>query len=180
MSSRSAIARAVSIAIAMTACAATTTQTGPQANGVIATTDAGVIQTYRNTLETVHLKSAPAVTLDALRTAYTELGVDVGLFDPSTGQVGNKNFVKMHKLAGVPLSQYFGCGDTMTGPAADDYSVTMSLVSRVSPEGTGSRVDTQVQARAQNITSSSGSVRCETKGEFEAKLNTLLAQKTGG
>ena len=121
----------------MTACAATTTQTGPQANGVIATTDAGVIQTYRNTLETTHLKSAPAVTLDALRTAYTELGVDVGLYDPSTGQVGNKNFVKMHKLAGVPLSQYFGCGDTMTGPAADDYSVTMSLISRGITRGNG-------------------------------------------
>jgi hypothetical protein len=181
MSRHSAIARAIAIAILMTACAVTASQTGPSTNGVIAATDSKTIQTYQNApSETVHLKSAPTATLDAVRAAYAVLGVDIRLDDPSTGQVGNNNLVKMHKLAGVPLSEYFGCGDTMTGPAADSYSLTMSLVSHVSPEGTGSRVDTQAQARAQNITSSNGSVRCETRGRFEAKLNALLSEKIGG
>jgi hypothetical protein len=164
-----------------TACASTGTATPAHGTTVIGTTEGGTIQSYGTlTTDNYRVNAAPAVVLTALRDAYTELGVDIGLWDPRTGEVGNRNLVKMHNLGGVPLSRYFGCGDTITGPAADNYSLTMWLVSQVMPDGSGSRIMTKAQARAQNVTSSNGSVTCDTMGAFEAKLDSLVVRKTGG
>jgi hypothetical protein len=164
-----------------TGCATATTAAPSPGAQVIATTDAGTVQRYGTfASDNFRVNAAPDVLLTALRDAYTELGVDIGLWDPQTREVGNRKLVKMHHLGEVALSRYFGCGDTMTGPAADSYSLTMSLVSQVIPDGSGSRIITKAQARAQNITSSNGSVACETMGAFETKLDSLVVRKTGG
>jgi hypothetical protein len=94
--------------------------------------------------------------------------------------VGNKNFTKMYRLAGKPLSDYVGCGVITTGQAADSYRVTMSLVSRVTPAAGGSRVDTQLTAYAEDIGSSKGTLACLTLGTLEARLHDLAVRHLSG
>jgi hypothetical protein len=78
------------------------------------------------------------------------------------------------------MSDWVGCGVTTTGPAADNYRITMSLVSRVTPSGTGSSVKTELTAYAEDISSSKGTLSCATLGTLEARLQELALRHVGG
>jgi hypothetical protein len=108
--------------------------------------------------------------LAALNAAYADLGIEVKLWDPPNGQVGNRNFTKMYRLAGAALSTYVGCGLTTNGEAADSYRVTLSIVSQVTPGAGGSTVLTSLTAFAEDLASSKGAISCETRGILEQKV----------
>jgi hypothetical protein len=86
----------------------------------------------------------------------------------------------MYELKGVRLSKYVGCGATETGPAADSYRVTMSIVSHVTPIDTGSRIDTQMSAYAEDLGSSKGALSCMTLGGLEQRIHELAVKHAGG
>lgn len=162
------------------ACSSVTSQKSAQDNRAIMT-GGGVRQTD-NTLTTdvTTVKASPAAMLSALRTAYGDLGIEVKLWNPETGEVGNRNFTKMFRLAGRPISDYLGCGTTTTGQAADNYRITMSLVSIVTPNGTGSTVQTKLTGYAEDISSSKGTLACLTLGTLEQRLQELARNHVGG
>jgi hypothetical protein len=167
-------------AASVCACSSAPTRDPSHGNRVLATTDAGVVRSYDGpTFGAITVKAPPDTLLAALYAAYTDLGIEVRLWNPQTRQVGNKNFSKMYRLGGAPLSTYVGCGLTTTGPAADSYRVTMSLVSHVTPNGSGSRVETQLTAYAQDIGSSKGSLSCLTRGTLEERIHELAIKHVG-
>lgn len=160
---------------------ASANQAPTQTPRVVATSSEGNIRTYDGPRsDQAIIEASPAATLAALNSAYADLGIEVKLLNPETGEVGNKNFTKMYRLAGKPLSDYLGCGVTTTGQAADNYRVTMSLVSHVSPAGTVSRVDTQLTAYAEDLGSSKGTLSCLTLGTLEARLHDLALRHLSG
>jgi hypothetical protein len=126
------------------------------------------------------VSTPPAALMSGLKAAYAELGIEVKLWNPETGEVGNRNFTKMYRLAGKPISEYLGCGTTATGQAADNYRITMSLVSRVTPNGSGSTVETALTAYAEDISSSKGTLACLTLGTLEQRLQQLALNHVGG
>ncbi len=159
------------------ACATAPATGTQQPDRIIATSDAGVIRDYDQRVHnTVHLDATRDSIFAALHTIYGQLGVEVKLQNPATGEIGNANFTNYYKLAGKPLHEYLGCGSTMTGPAADSYRVQMSLVSYVSPDATGSTVETRLTARADDPGTSKGWMACLTTGVLEERVNQLLAK----
>jgi hypothetical protein len=161
-------------------CATSVTQALPH-DTVLATTDAGVVRSYEGVAPgVVTLQAPPDRVMAALRAAYLELGIEVKVWDPPHGQVGNRNFNKMYRMAGAPMSDYIGCGLTTTGAAADNYRVTLSLVSEVKAVPEGSRVDTQLTARADDMASSKGAIACQSLGTLEAKVNDLANRHLRG
>lgn len=148
---------------------------------VIATTDERVIRSYDDpSSRTLMLKASPDSAFAALRSLFPVLGIEVKLIDPASGEVGNRNFSKLYRLGETPLREYVNCGSSMTGLAADSYRVTMSVVSRVTPVGTGSKVETQFTAHAEDMSVSKGLVECTTSGTLEMKLHQFLLTRTGG
>jgi hypothetical protein len=148
---------------------------------VVATASNGSLRTYDGPRsDQPIIEAPPAAVLAALDSAYADLGIEVKLWNPQTGEVGNKNFKKMYRLGGKPLSDYLGCGTITTGQVADNYRVTMSLVSHVTPAGTVSRVETQLTAYAEDIGSSKGTLSCLTLGTLEARLHDLAVRRLGG
>ncbi len=129
---------------------------------------------------TAIVRATPERALAALDAAYAELGIEVKLREPSRGQIGNENFSRMYRLAHTPLSDYVGCGVTSWGAAADSYRITMSLVSQVTAVPEGTRIDTQLFARAEDMGSSKGAIGCQSLGTLEAKVNELAATHLGG
>jgi hypothetical protein len=173
---------AAAAAISLGACSSATTQGVSQSNRTIATssterqTDNGATSSSSTTVSV-----PPAAMLAALSQAYSDLGIEVKLWNPPAGEVGNRNFSKMYRMAGAPLSAYVGCGVTTTGAAADNYRVTMSLVSHVTPNGTGgSMVETRLTAYAEDISSSKGTLACMTLGTLETRLQELALRHVGG
>ncbi|HXI90151.1 MAG TPA: hypothetical protein VNO24_09070 [Blastocatellia bacterium] len=169
------------IAVATLCGCASAKQAPTPADRVVATSSSGAIRTYEgSTADQSIIEAPPPTTLAALNSAYADLGIEVKLWNPQTGEVGNKNFTKMYRLAGKPLSDYVGCGTITTGQAADSYRVTMSLVSRVTPAGGVSRVETQLTAYAEDIGSSKGTLACLTLGTLEARLHDLAVRHLTG
>lgn len=161
------------------ACASGSRQETMQTNRVRDT--AGVRESDRvATASETTLNAAPATTMAALDAAYADLGIEVKLRNSNTGEIGNRKFSRMGRLAGQPLSVFVGCGWTSVGPAADNYRVTMSLVSRVTPSATGSKVETRMTAYAEDMSSSKGTVSCETRGILEERLHELAVKHAGG
>jgi hypothetical protein len=170
------------VAFSLLGCATPNSTPTPNPNNrVVATASNGSLRTYDGPRsDQAIIEAPPAATLAALDSAYVDLGIEVKLWNPQTGEVGNKNFSKMYRLGGKPLSDYVGCGVTTTGQAADNYRVTMSLVSHVAPAGTVSRVETQLTAYAEDIGSSKGTLSCLTLGTLEARLHDLAIRHLGG
>ncbi|MGZ3331668.1 MAG: hypothetical protein ACXU9O_01080 [Gemmatimonadaceae bacterium] len=180
MRSYSPSAVAVIVAFSLGGCATANPTPSPN-NRVVATASNGSLRTYDGPRsDNAIIEAPPAATLAALNSAYADLGIEVKLLNPQTGEVGNKNFTKMYRLAGKPLSDYLGCGTTTTGQAADNYRVTMSLVSHVTPAGTVSRVETQLTAYAEDLGSSKGTLSCLTLGTLEARLHELAVRHLSG
>jgi hypothetical protein len=111
--------------------------------------------------------------LAALSAAYADLGIKVKVWDPPHGEVGNRNFTKMYRMGGAPLSDYLGCGVTTTGEGANNYRLTPSLVSKVTSDAGGSTVLTTLTGYAEDLASSKGTISCSTRGTLEGKLMQL-------
>jgi hypothetical protein len=160
---------------ALVGCATAAKQTTP-ADRVLATTDVGTIRTHEMLGSDSTVEAPPDSAFAALMAAYQDLGIDVKLLNPGTHEIGNRRYTKMYDVAGVRMSKYVGCGSTETGPVADSYRITMSLVSRVTPSGTGSRIDTQLTAFAEDIASSKGVISCTSLGGLEQRIHALAVK----
>lgn len=166
--------------IAVSACASGPPSTPNQVDRVVGSTDAGDLRSYEGVPKvSVTVKAAPEAVLVALRGAYSEIGVEDKLSAPGSRRVGNSYFSKTSRLGGAPLSRYLECGSTMTGPAADNFPITISLVSVVAPAGTGSTIETLLSARTGGASSSSGTSSCRTLGTLEMQLNRILVRRLG-
>ena len=170
-------------AVAIAACASQTASRPVQTGRDVAVTDEGVLRSYDVGRARISIPGAPRDTvLVALQAIYTNLGVEVTLLNPATGEIGNIKFSRVGRLGDTPLSRYVSCGMTATGVAADTYRVTMSLVSRVTADGSahGSTVSTQLAAYAQDVGTGTGRISCSTTGGLEARLDQMLVNRFGG
>jgi hypothetical protein len=181
MTSPTPILVAAAAMVSLCGCAAAANQTTARGDRVVATTNDATIRAHDGpTSGEIIVNAPPPAMLAALSSAYGDLEIEVKLWNPQTGEVGNKNFSKMYRLAGKPLSEYVGCGTITTGQAADSYRVTMSVVSHVTPNGSGSKVKTQLTAYAEDIGSSKGTISCLTLGTLEERIHQLAAKHAGG
>jgi hypothetical protein len=109
----------------------------------------------------------------AISGAYKVLGLDVKTADPMAHTVGNKKIVAMRTLLGKRLSAYLDCGlDPALGvPRADEYRVTISMVSSLAAKDpTNTIVTTLVTAEANDLATSASSVYCSSTGTLERML----------
>jgi hypothetical protein len=159
------------LAIVVASCSSATAKQLPTRDRTLGTAGDVVLRSHDTDQQgPVPVAVPPDKMLAALKSAYADVGIEVKLWDPPNGQVGNKNFTKMYRLAGASLSTYVGCGLTTNGEAADSYRVTLSVVSQVSPDAGGSTVLTTLSAFAEDLASSKGTISCETRGILEQKI----------
>ena len=180
MKPHSSSSAVIALALGLCGCATASQPHPPPTEKVLARTNAGEIRAYEGKQSgTIVVKGSSDAVLEALRSAYGDLGIDVELWDPPHGQVGNRNFTKIYRLAGDRMSHFVGCGITETGQASDAFRITMSLVSDVTPAGADWRIDTRLDAQADDLASSKGRIACQSRGTLEEKLNSLVAKHLG-
>jgi hypothetical protein len=122
------------------------------------------------------------VTLDrvwaVLPEAYDSVGVAISDMDPRRHVIGNSGFSVRRRLGKTMLSRYLDCGSSQLGPSADEYQITMSVMSSVQPRGASDStvVTTNVDASAQGLQFSGQTVRCTSRGELEKQLHAMVTQ----
>lgn len=110
----------------------------------------------------------------AVLAAYRQLGIPAGM-DPSRRQIGNGSLDLMHEHQGKRLSQFFNCGQDVNGVKADNYRLTVSIVSTIRPGGEGTLVTTDVHAQARDVAGTSTSpITCGTTGRLEQMLHEAI------
>ena len=127
------------------------------------------------------IAAAPDRAFQALRLVYDELGVKPSIMDPVTRRVGNLNFWVARRFAGQSLSTFLSCGDSFSGPIANNYRIYISLASIVRPDGAGgSELETAFSADAQNMEGTSGDrVPCGSTGRLEEHIRKAVLLKVG-
>ncbi|HUG39155.1 MAG TPA: hypothetical protein VMM12_01655 [Longimicrobiales bacterium] len=107
---------------------------------------------------------------------YDLLGIEGAGEVPGQRLYGARNF-RPRRIEEQRLSTYIDCGmGTTATPKADEYAVTMTLVSRLdsAPDG-GTRVETVMQATARPRATAGNPVRCPSTGRLERRVADLLA-----
>ena len=139
------------------------------------------VELYRDTRLTAHVvKAPPADVWKALPVAYADLGLAGG---PAIGQQQTYAAVLpsvRRQLNKVPLSRYLDCGTTASGSSgADVHMVRLQVSSIVEPQPSGTRVRTQVLARATSVENSSGAMECSSTGVLEQRLAQAIDARLG-
>jgi hypothetical protein len=94
--------------------------------------------------------------------------------------LGNEAF-SPNRIAGARLSTFLDCGSgAVTRPYADQYQVTMFLMTRVQDGGDGaSRVRTELDAYARSRSVSGNQIHCTTRGILERKIWEAITEALG-
>jgi hypothetical protein len=106
---------------------------------------------------------------------YEMLGIPDHGVNPEGTQYGSLSF-RARRIEGKRLSNYIDCGMGATAiPKADDYQVTLSVLTRLTPgEDGGTMVVTTLEATGKPRAVSGNPVYCQSKGTLEARLADLV------
>lgn len=117
----------------------------------------------------------------ALPRVYEILGIAQTVIDPGQQAVGNLEF-RPRRIEGQRPSWYIDCGAGATAvPKADEYEVTMSALTRLTPgEGGGTVIATTVEATAKPRAVSGNPVYCQSRGTLEARVAQLVQALLSG
>lgn len=171
--------------LASTASCASSTARGPDlglpTERTVAVDDRNVYRTTVLANSKAPIAAAPSRAFEALKVVYEELGIPPGTNDPATGRVGNPDFWKSRRLGNEAMSAYLNCGESFTGPVANNYRIYISLVSMIRPDGKGaSELETAFAAQAQNMEGSSGDrIACGSTGRLEERIRKSVLLKVG-
>ncbi len=111
----------------------------------------------------------------ALPKVYELLGIPDAGADSEQMTFGNLGY-RARRVEGKRLSNYIDCGMGSTAiPKADDYQVTLSVLTRLTPgEDGGTMAVTTVEATGKPRAVSGNPVYCQSKGTLEARVAQLV------
>ena len=147
---------------------------------VLLTSDAGSMRTTVAPNARTKLAAPPDSVLWAVAQLYNEMQVPVTLADKMARRIGNMDFWKTRRMWGSPISKFLNCGDTFSGPAADNHRIYMSLVTTVRPDAAtkGSEMEISFTAQSQNMEgTSSDRLTCGSTGLREEQMRQTVAKK---
>ena len=130
--------------------------------------------------EVARLVAAPVDSVWlVLAEVYDRLEIPVGLRDRGRWNFGNPGY-QAHRIEGERLSRYLDCGRGLGPPRADQYSVTMLVLTRLTEAEGGTMVATTVDGSAKPRAVSGSAVACASEGRLELRLVQLIVEVLEG
>lgn len=116
-----------------------------------------------------------------LALAYESVGVPHTAADTAAHTVGAVN-VRLAGLVGnVPRARYVSCGSgSVAEGGASELRVRATLLTRVTPEGSGSVLSSQLVATGEHLTGNGGAVPCRSTGRLEQAVARAVRDALGG
>lgn len=117
-----------------------------------------------------------------LPAVYDSLGIAVNTVHPASRTLGADALKIRRSLKGVPLSRYFDCGTTQIGANADEYEITLTLLTRAQAASpTSTRVEVTTIALARPVARRQNPQNCTILGTLDAKVfETIRLHATAG
>lgn len=112
-----------------------------------------------------------------LPAVFEQLGIEPTYVDSGQGRIGNARYTRS-RIERRSMSTYIECGSGLTGPYADAYEVTLSILVHVVPNGQqGTVVRTNLDAFATQRSANSTSIHCTSKGALERRIRALIEER---
>jgi len=167
----------VLIAFSVSACASGTPSTSERQRDIIFDDKVGTVRTDANPgRNTVIIPATPDRTWDAIMSAYSLLSVEVKYLNRPVGELGNRDVVMSRRLVTGELSKYLDCGsDPFAGPQANEYPVRASLVTRMWPDGTGTKIETRFSG-TMTKSGARATAHCSSTGALESLIAVSVAK----
>jgi len=164
------------LVLASTACASTTTSraTADRQRDIVYDDKGGTVRTWDRAGTTVAIAATPDKTWDAMMAAYAVIGVDVKYLNRPTGELGNRDAVMSRRIATGELSRYLDCGtDPFAVPQANAYPVKTSVVTRMWPDGAGTKIETMFSG-SMTKPGAGATVHCSSTGSLERLIAVTI------
>ena len=108
---------------------------------------------------------------------FERLEIEINHVDPGNGRIGNGNF-RPRRLAGRSRATFLDCGSGLTGPYADAYTVTMSLLVQLTSAQDGTTiVRTVIDAYAEDRGVSARPIHCISRGGLERQIFAMIQEQ---
>lgn len=177
------IAFAVLLAGTFSACASSdpggTTRATPQRSMVEGGGFGGIELFTQPGVSERTIDAASVDVWEILPSVFEQLQIPITLSDPGKKELGNQGY-RARRIEGSRMSKYFRCGTGMLGALADEYNITLSIVTRLTDApGGGTRILTVVDAIGRPRATSGNPLRCESSGVLELRVAQLIAEMSG-
>ena len=114
----------------------------------------------------------------AIPTVFGELGIDPNVVDSKQHVFGNAGTSYRRRLGSQRLSHYFDCGITAGIANADEYDLTVRVITQVIPADAGlSALRSQIDATGRATATSGQVVRCASTGALEERIAHMVADQ---
>ena len=122
------------------------------------------------------IATKPELAWGVLGGIYAQLGIPVEASDPRAMQIGNTGY-PARRVGGERMNAFVDCGNNLTGPVADQYDITLSVITVLTakePEST--EVLSVVDAYGRPRAVSGNTIHCQSRGVLELRIARLVAE----
>lgn len=110
---------------------------------------------------------------------YTQLDIPVGQSDPHAMQIGNPGY-SARRIEGDRMNAFVDCGSNLGGPMANQYAITLSVVTKLTSKGPEStEILTMVDAYGRPRAVSGNPIHCQSRGVLEQRVAQRIAEALG-
>ena len=107
---------------------------------------------------------------------YEQLGIPVAQSDPNGRQLGNPGYLA-RRVDGERMNSVVDCGSDFSGPLANQYDVTLTVITKLTAKGPeNTQVVTVMDAYGRPRAVSGNSIHCTSRGVLEMKIAQKVAE----
>lgn len=112
----------------------------------------------------------------ALGGVYEQMGIPVTQSDPSAMQLGNPGYLA-RRVDGDRMNSFIDCGSDFSGPLANQYDITLTVITKLTSKGPEStEVLTVMDAYGKPRAVSGNSIHCSSRGVLEMRVAQKVAE----
>ena len=110
---------------------------------------------------------------------YAQMEIPVEESDPRQMQLGTLGYAA-RRIEGDRMNTFIDCGSNLAGPMANQYDITLSVVTRLTSKGLEStEILTMVDAYGRPRAVSGNPIHCQSRGVLEQRVAQRIAEALG-
>lgn len=110
---------------------------------------------------------------------YEQMGIPVTQANPRAMQLGNPGY-RARRVEGDRMNTFIDCGSDFSGPLANQYDITLSITTKLTPKDDEStEVLTVMDAYGRPQAVSGNPIHCQSRGVLEMRVAQAVAEALG-
>ncbi len=110
---------------------------------------------------------------------YAQMEIPVEQADPRAMQIGTQGY-SARRIERDRMNTFVDCGADLAGPLANQYDITLAVVTRLTAKGPEStEIVTMVDAYGRPRAVSGNPLHCQSRGELEKRIAQRIAEALG-